>query len=56
MKGVTMKKKYKSNEFDKVEEKLIREEQRSKKQGMPVSGKSVFNIKQIKDDKRQKRG
>lgn len=36
-------------ELDELEEKLKREEQASRKEEMPVSGKSVFNIQRIKE-------
>lgn len=39
----------KNEELEEIEEKLIREDQEAKKQEMPVSGKSVFDIKRIKD-------
>lgn len=39
------------NDLDGIEEKLIQEDQKSRKLDMPVSGKSVFEIKKIKDTK-----
>ena len=39
--------------LDQIEENLIKEDQEKRKEDMPVSGKSVFGIKKIKDDNRQ---
>jgi len=38
--------------LDQIEEKLIKEDQGKRKEDMPVSGKSVFEIKKIKDNSR----
>lgn len=38
----------KIEELEEIEEKLISEEEKSKKTEMPVSGKSVFEIQRIK--------
>ena len=43
-----------NDKLDKIEEKLILEEQKSKKEEMPVSGKSVFEIERIKDKKKSR--
>ena len=39
----------KQHELDEVEEKLKREHEESKKPAMGVSGRSVFEIKRIKE-------
>jgi hypothetical protein len=41
----------KNNELDRIEEDLLREEEKSKKSEMPVSGKSVFEIQRLKQEK-----
>ena len=41
----------KNAELDRIEDKLIRDEAESKKAEMPVSGKSVFEIKRMKGKK-----
>lgn len=43
----------KPNELDELEEKLVREENEKKKISMPISGKSVFEIKRIKDNNKK---
>lgn len=39
----------KQDELDEIEEKLLEEEAREREQTMIVSGKSVFEIKRIKN-------
>ncbi len=39
----------KEEELDKIEEDLLSEENKLRKKPMPISGKSVFKIKKIKD-------
>lgn len=44
----------KQDELDEIEEKLLEEEAREREQTMIVSGKSVFEIKRIKDEEIKK--
>lgn len=39
----------KQDELDEIEEKLLEEEAREREQAMIVSGRSVFEIKKMKD-------
>lgn len=39
----------KEDDLDQVQEKLIREDREKRKEEMPVSGRSVFEIKRIKE-------
>jgi len=43
----------KHSDLDKIEEKLLREELEKRKTPMPVSGRGVFEIKRIKDNKKK---
>jgi len=42
----------KQDELDEIEEKLLEEEAKEREQAMIVSGKSVFEIKKMKDKDR----
>lgn len=39
----------KNKELDEIEEKLIKEAEEKRKIPMPIAGRSVFEIKRIKD-------
>lgn len=41
------------HKLDEMEEELIKEDQKKRKAPMPVVGKSVFEIKRIKDNKKK---
>lgn len=43
----------KEEEYEEIESKLIEEEHKDKKPIMPVSGRSVFEIKRIKENKKK---
>lgn len=42
-------------ELDQIEEELLREELRSHERPMPISGKSVFNVKRLREEKSEKK-
>jgi len=44
----------KEDDFDQMQEELIREDQKEKEGEMPVSGKSVFDIQRLKNRKNKK--
>lgn len=41
------------HKLDEIEEKLIKEDEEKRKLQMPVAGRSVFEIKRIKDTKKK---
>ena len=41
----------KDEEYDRIQEDLIQEDQEKEKEEMPVSGKSVFDLKRLKEKK-----
>lgn len=43
----------KHDDLDEIEERLITEEREKRKIPMPVSGRGVFEIKRIKDNKKK---
>lgn len=43
----------KENELEEVEMRLLQENEKKKKIPMPVSGKGVFDIKRIKENKKE---
>ncbi|MDO8495685.1 MAG: hypothetical protein Q7S32_04220 [bacterium] len=45
--------KSKTDELDEVEEKLLREDAEKRKEKMPVSGRSVFEIQKLKNKKKE---
>lgn len=49
------KKEKNGEELDQIEETLIREDIEKRKLPMPVSGRSIFEIKRIKDEKGEKK-
>ncbi len=49
-----MAEKPEEEELEEIEEKLLEEAEKKEKRPMPVSGRSVFGIKKIKDKQTQK--